>query len=262
MFKKMMQYNFRKDGFDNMACSLLEKYDTQDFRKDLEALGVSLQESQIESFLIYYEMLVEWNRVMNLTGITEYYDVFKKHFVDSLSLVNACDVAGKISVIDVGTGAGFPGMVLKIAFPQLQLTLLDSLNKRIQFLNAVIDKLDLSGVETVHGRAEDLAKPGDLREKYDLCVSRAVANLATLSEYCLPFVREGGLFISYKSEKISEETAAAEHALSLLGGKIRDQVKFQLPNSDIYRNLVVIEKIKATPKRFPRKAGLPGKEPL
>lgn len=245
-----------------MADHLSEKYDTVNFRRDLESLGVSLQDSQVESFLIYYELLVEWNRVMNLTGITEFEDVFKKHFVDSLSLVKAYDVTKEASVIDVGTGAGFPGLALKIAFPQLQLTLLDSLNKRIQFLNAVIEKLNLFGVETIHGRAEDLAKPGALREKYDLCVSRAVANLATLSEYCLPFVREGGLFISYKSEKVTEETAAAENALSLLGGKIKDQVKFQLPNSDIYRNLVVVEKIKATPKRFPRKAGLPGKEPL
>lgn len=245
-----------------MTDKLYEKYDTTNFRNDLESLGVSLQESQVESFLIYYELLLEWNRVMNLTGITEYDDVFKKHFVDSLSLVRAYDVTKNAAVIDVGTGAGFPGLALKIAFPQLQLTLLDSLNKRIQFLNVVIEKLNLSGVEAIHGRAEDLAKPGNLREKYDLCVSRAVANLSTLSEYCLPFVREGGLFISYKSEKVSEETTAAENAVSLLGGRIKEQVKFQLPNSDIYRNLVVIEKIKSTPKRFPRKAGLPGKEPL
>lgn len=245
-----------------MADNLYEKYDTTNFRNDLKSLGVSLQKSQIESFLIYYEMLLEWNRVMNLTGITEYDDVFKKHFVDSLSLVRAYDVTKNAAVIDVGTGAGFPGLALKIAFPQLKLTLLDSLNKRIQFLNVVIEKLNLSGVEAIHGRAEDLAKPGSLREKYDLCVSRAVANLSTLSEYCLPFVREEGLFISYKSEKVSEETAAAENAVSLLGGRIKEQVKFQLPNSDIYRNLVVIEKIKSTPKRFPRKAGLPGKEPL
>lgn len=240
----------------------MKNYDTMKFRRDLDSLGIHLTEIQIENFLVYYEMLVEWNLMMNLTAITEYDDVMKKHFVDSLSLVKAYDVTKKSSVLDVGTGAGFPGLVLKIAFPELQVTLLDSLNKRIQFLDAVIDRLNLSGVETVHGRAEDFAKPGKLRESFDLCVSRAVANLSTLSEYCLPFLKIHGLFISYKSEKISEETASAEKAIAVLGGKMKEQVRFQLPDSDIYRNLVVIEKIKRTPDKYPRKAGLPSKEPL
>jgi len=238
------------------------KYDTKQFEEDLQALKISLTEHQIEQFIIYYEMLVEWNQVMNLTAITEYEDVMKKHFIDSISLIKAYDITNTVSVIDVGTGAGFPGLALKIAYPNMKVTLLDSLNKRINFLNAVIEKLQLQNVETVHGRAEDFAKAGKLREKYDLCVSRAVANLSTLSEYCLPFVKVGGQFISYKSEKITEEMVNAENAIKLLGGKVKEQVEFQLPASDIYRNLFVINKIKETPKKFPRKAGLPAKEPL
>lgn len=240
----------------------MNNYDTTQFTADLKQLGVCLTEKQLQQFLVYYEMLTEWNEVMNLTAITEFQDVMKKHFVDSVSLIKAYDVMKRAAVIDVGTGAGFPGLALKIAFPELQITLLDSLNKRIQFLNSVIEKLELSGVETIHGRAEDFAKPGKLREQYDLCVSRAVANLSTLSELCLPFVRKGGMFISYKSEKVSEEMKTAENVISLLGGRVKEQVEFILPDSDIYRNLFVIEKIKETPKKFPRKAGLPAKEPL
>lgn len=253
------------------------KHDTSQFEKDLAALGVKLTEEQIQQFLIYYEMLVEWNQKMNLTAITEYDEVMKKHFIDSISLVKAYDVRicnEKIcddktndvfkdkKLIDVGTGAGFPGLALKIAYPNLQVTLLDSLNKRIQFLDAVIDRLKLQGVETIHGRAEDFAKPNQLREQFDLCVSRAVANLSTLSEYCLPFVKMGGQFISYKSERSSEEMEAAGKAISILGGRVAKQVEFYLPDSDIYRNLFVIDKIQETPKKFPRKAGLPGKEPI
>lgn len=240
----------------------MSKYDTVQFEKDINSLGITLSEKQIEQFILYYEMLVEWNEFMNLTAITDYEEVMKKHFVDSISLIKAYDVSKNASVIDVGTGAGFPGLALKIAYPNLQVTLLDSLNKRINFLNEVINKLGLTGVDTVHGRAEDFAKAGKLREKYDLCVSRAVANLSTLSEYCLPFVKVGGQFISYKSEKITEEKTAAENAIRILGGKVVNQVEFTLPDSDIYRNLFVIKKVKETPKKYPRKAGLPGKEPL
>ena len=240
----------------------MNNYDTKQFESDLEELGITLTEKQLEQFLIYYDMLTEWNKVMNLTAITEFQDVMKKHFVDSVSLIKAYDVTKEASVIDIGTGAGFPGLALKIAYPNLHVTLLDSLNKRILFLNAVIEKLNLSDVETIHGRAEDFAKPGKLREQYDLCVSRAVANLSTLTEYCLPFVKIGGMFISYKSEKISEEIVSAQNAISLLGGRVKEQVEFMLPKSNIYRNLFVIEKIKATQKRFPRKAGLSAKEPL
>ncbi len=237
-------------------------YDTTQFEKDLKSFGVELSAEQVNQFLKYYELLVEWNGFMNLTAITEYDEVMKKHFVDSLSLIKTYDVNKKASVIDVGTGAGFPGLALKIAYPNLQVTLLDSLNKRINFLNEVIGQLGLCGVETVHGRAEDFAKPDKLRGKFDLCVSRAVANMSTLSEYCLPFVKVGGEFISYKSEKINEEMSVAKNAISLLGGKFDRSEEFMLPDSDIYRNLVVIKKIKDTPKKFPRKAGLPSKEPL
>ena len=241
---------------------LREKYDTRQFEKDLQEIGVTLSEQQIEQFLKYYELLVEWNEFMNLTAITEYDEVMKKHFVDSLSLIKTFDTDREVSVIDVGTGAGFPGLALKIAYPKLKVTLLDSLNKRINFLNEVISQLCLTGVETIHGRAEDFAKPSKLREKYDLCVSRAVANMSTLSEYCLPFVKVGGEFISYKSEKIDEEMSTAKNAISLLGGKLQRNEEFYLPESDIYRNFVVIKKVKETPKKFPRKAGLPSKEPL
>lgn len=240
----------------------MEQRNTDQFISDLNDLGITLSAEQISQFLKYYELLVEWNQVMNLTAITEYDEVLKKHFVDSVSLIKAYDMSRKVSVIDVGTGAGFPGLALKITFPNLQVTLLDSLNKRIHFLDCVIEELGLTGVETIHGRAEDYAKKGKLREQFDLCVSRAVANLSTLSEYCLPFVKVGGQFISYKSEKIAEEMEAASEAITLLGGKAKDQVEFKLPASDIYRNLFVIEKVKETPVKYPRKAGMPGKEPL
>lgn len=239
-----------------------KNYDTSQFIKDSRELGISLTESQIQQFIIYYEMLSEWNQYMNLTAVTEYDDVMKKHFIDSISLCRAYNVYEKVSCIDVGTGAGFPGLALKIAYPDLRITLLDSLSKRIRFLDAVINRLSLTGIETIHGRAEDYAKPGKLRESFDLCVSRAVANLSTLSEYCIPFVKKGGYFISYKSDKITEEIVAAENAISILGGEIKSQVEFKLPDSDIYRNLIVIEKKKETPKKYPRRAGLPGKEPL
>lgn len=240
----------------------MDNYNTLQFRKDIEALGINLSEKQIVQFLIYFEMLVEWNQVMNLTAITEYEEVMKKHFLDSITLIKAYDITRKSTVIDVGCGAGFPGLALKIAYPELQVTLLDSLNKRIQFLNAVIEKLGLEGVTTIHGRAEDYAKPGQLRENFDLAVSRAVANLSTLSEYCLPFVKVGGYFIPYKSEKVADEIVGAKKALSLLGGQLVDQIEFTLPDTDYYRNLVKIIKIKATPGKFPRKAGLPAKEPI
>ncbi len=235
---------------------------SRQFEKDLKALQITLSEKQLMQFITYYEMLVEWNQVMNLTAITDYEEVLKKHFIDSLSLVNALDLTHDISVIDIGTGAGFPGIPLKIAFPNLKITLLDSLNKRVQFLNAVIEKLELQETEAFHGRAEDFARPDMMREKYDLCVSRAVANLTTLSEYCLPFVKVGGFFISYKSEKIEQEKKEAGRAIKLLGGKIEKEVELYLPDSDIYRNLFVIKKETACPKKYPRKAGLPAKEPL
>lgn len=239
-------------------------YELNQFTKDLQALDIYLCDDQVKQFVRYYELLAEWNSYMNLTAITEFDDVMKKHFIDSLSLVKAFDKIKmeEVSVIDIGSGAGFPGLPLKIAFPQIHLTLLDSLLKRINFLNEVVNNLELQNVTMIHGRAEDYAKPSFHREKFDLCVSRAVANLSTLSELCLPYVKVNGLFISYKSEKIVEEVETARRAISLLGGKIEKQVDFTLPDSDIYRNLFVIRKEKSTPGKYPRKAGLPAKDPL
>lgn len=241
-------------------------YDLTLFEKGLEELSISLSQEQKRQFVTYYEYLIEKNKVMNLTAITEYEEVIVKHFLDSLSIVKAgCfeqnALNGK-SVIDIGTGAGFPGIPLKIAFPQLKITLLDSLNKRVNFLNEVIEILGLSKVEAVHGRAEDYAKQKEYRECFDFCVSRAVANLSTLSEYCIPFVKEGGCFISYKSGKIDEELSQAGNAVKVLGGKVLDVVKFPLMGTDMDRSFVIIKKTRPTAKKYPRKAGLPSKEPL
>lgn len=238
--------------------------DLSQFEKYLEQFQITLSNKQKEQFLKYYELLVEWNGFMNLTAITEFDDVIKKHFADSLSIVKAFSEirTDKLKVIDIGTGAGFPGIPLKIVFPQIELTLLDSLQKRLKFLQEVIEQLELGGVELIHGRAEDFCKPSMKREQYDLCVSRAVANLATLSELCLPYVKVGGKFIPYKSEKAEEEVKAAQKAIGLLGGEVKEQIEFELPESDIGRTLVVIEKKSATPKKFPRKAGMPAKEPI
>lgn len=257
----------------------LKNYELDLFIKDLKELNIILDEKQLCQFMNYYELLIEWNQVMNLTAITDFDEVLKKHFIDSLSLIKVYSVNTKmnseisselysstsqnnISIIDIGTGAGFPGIPLKIAFPELKITLLDSLNKRINFLNNVIEELGLKDIEAIHGRAEDFSKKGMLREKFDLCVSRAVANLSTLSEYCLPYVKVGGKFISYKSEKITNEIDIAKKAVSVLGGTIENQVEFMIPNSDIYRNLVVINKNKKTPDKYPRKAGIPAKNPI
>ncbi len=228
-------------------------------------LGISLSERQIEQFLIFYEALTEKNKVMNLTTITEFSEVVAKHFLDSLALVKAVDFSSIRKVMDIGTGAGFPGIPLKIVFPQAEFVLLDSLNKRIRFLDEVVSACALEKVTPVHGRAEELARKKEYREQFDLCVSRAVANLSSLSEYCLPYVKVGGLFVSYKSGSVDEELAKADRAVSILGGKLSSVVRFQLftQNGEPFdRSLVVIQKKKATPVSYPRKPGLPSKEPL
>lgn len=219
-------------------------------------------EKQAEKLLLYYQFLVEKNRVMNLTAITEFSDVVLKHFADSLSIVKVYDMKNCHIVIDVGTGAGFPGVPLKIMYPELNVVLLDSLNKRVHFLEELIDLLKLEDITAVHARAEDAARKEMYREQFDLSVSRAVANLSSLSEYCLPFVKKGGSFISYKSTNIDIEIDEARNAILLLGGQIKARKEFCLPESDIERTLIMIEKIKETPAKYPRKAGLPSKEPL
>ena len=232
-------------------------------------LNIDLSNVQTDAFIKYYELLVEWNEKINLTAITEYEDVCLKHFVDSMSIVNAFSsyeeaadfFAGK-SLIDVGTGAGFPGICLKILFPDLNITLMDSLDKRIKFLNIVIDSLNLSGIKTVHARVEDAAATSEFRESFDFATARAVASLPVLSEYCLPFVKVGGLFIAYKSEKVLEEISISSNAFDVLGGKIESKFSFALPESDLQRTILFIKKEKSTPAKYPRKAGTPSKKPL
>ena len=229
-------------------------------RKGLAELG--LGDDAAPSLLRFGELLLEKNKVMNLTGITEFQEVLVKHFLDSLACVKAVDMSRIKRIMDIGTGAGFPGVPLKIAFPHLEACLLDSLKKRVNFLEETFQLLKLENITAIHGRAEEFAKNKAYRETYDLCVSRAVSNLATLSEYCLPYVKTGGFFISYKSGTVQEEVEQAQKAVKILGGRIQDVVYFQLPDSEIQRSLVVIEKVKATPGRYPRKAGTPLKEPL
>ena len=228
----------------------------------LSKMDFAIDEEKINQLNKYYEMLVEKNKVMNLTAITEYEEVIIKHFVDSLAISKVYNMIPVKNIIDIGTGAGFPGMVLKIFYPDIQFTLLDSLNKRVGFLKEVADVLSLKKIDAVHGRAEDYARQANHREKYDLCVSRAVANLSTLAEYSLPFVKKGGYFVAYKAEDCLEEVKAAEKAISILGGKIEDTVMYRIPNSDITRAFVIIKKVNNISGKYPRKAGLPAKEPL
>ena len=223
---------------------------------------VLLTDAQLAQFEQYYDMLIEKNKVMNLTAITEREEVILKHFIDSLALAGYVKMWEKpYKIIDVGTGAGFPGIPLKIAFPNLKVTLLDSLNKRINFLNEVIQALELKKIQAVHGRAEDAAHDNVSRETFDFCVSRAVANLSTLSEYCLPFVKVGGWFVPYKSGKLEEEMKTGKGAIRKLGGELEDVISFHLANED-ERNLVRIHKTERTGKKYPRKAGTPSREPL
>jgi len=222
--------------------------------------GIDINNNQAELFYKYYELLIEWNSKINLTAITEYEDVIVKHFIDSVSLSKHYDLNSVESIIDVGTGAGFPGIPLKILFPHLKVTLLDTLNKRIIFLNKVIDELNLQSIETIHGRAEDVSHETEYREKYDICISRAVANLSSLMELCTPFVKNNGFFISYKSEKSNEELQLASNAFVLLNCVLDNQKEFLINGNK--RSLLFIRKTDFTPKKYPRKAGTPVKNPL
>ena len=238
------------------------KYNMEPFEKGFKKLGISLEQDQIRQFSKYYEILIEWNNVMNLTSITDFDEVIVKHFLDSLAIVKVCDMEKVETVIDVGSGAGFPGIPLKIAFPHLKITLLDSLKKRINFLDEVIKEIKVDEICAIHGRAEDWANDESYRERFDLSVSRAVANLSTLSEYCLPFAKIGGEFISYKSGEIAEEVKDAKRAIGILGGEIVSDEVFTLLDTDMERSFVAIKKKAKTPRKYPRKAGLPSKEPL
>lgn len=236
------------------------KYDFTKFRNSMNSIGIELTDSQLNAFETYYDMLIDRNKVMNLTAITEFDEVMDKHFLDSIYLFRSIKLEADYKLIDIGTGAGFPGIPLKIVFPEIKITLLDSLNKRVGFLNDVIDELNLNDIEAIHGRAEDIARDKAYRASYDIAVSRAVANLSTLSEYCLPFVKIGGKFVSYKSGDCADEVDNAKAAIHLLGGKINKIDEFSYSNNS--RSFIVIDKVMNTSKKYPRKAGLPSKKPL
>ena len=234
-----------------------------DFLSDIcQELGIVLSSRQLDQFRIFADLLVERNKVMNLTAITQMHDVMIRHFYDSLTLIKAVDPSSLHQIIDVGTGAGFPGVPIKIAFPAISVTLMDSLAKRIHFLDEVIQTCELDHINAIHSRAEDLARDDAYREKYDAAVSRAVANMSVLAEYTLPFVKKGGILCAYKSGNIEEELKGSSRALQILGGNVETVCRFTLPEDAGERALVIIRKTGKTPKTYPRKAGLPGRKPL
>ena len=229
--------------------------------KDLfKKMDMDINENQFNKFAFYEELLLEWNEKINLTAITEDEEIWFKHFIDSCVINKYIDDGAK--VIDVGTGAGFPGIPAKIINESIELTLLDSLNKRINFLSDVCEKIELKNVDLIHGRAEDIANDSKYRETYDIVTARAVSNLATLSEYCLPFVKLNGLFIAMKSGNIDGEIEEAKKAIKELGGEIVEVKKYDLLDLGVSRSIILIKKIKSTPKKYPRKAGTPLKEPI
>ena len=231
-------------------------------RDGCSQFNISISDKQLEQFFEYKRILLEWNQKINLTAIEEEKEVVIKHFLDSISCLLMKELSGKGSLIDVGTGAGFPGIPIKIMQPEIKLTLLDSLNKRINFLQEVCNQIKLSNVSFVHGRAEDIGQNKIYREKFDFAVARAVAPLNVLSEYCLPFVKVGGYFICQKGPQLEEEMKEAKKAISILGGEVIYQEIVSLPFSDIAHRIAVIKKIKQTPTNYPRKAGKPSKEPI
>ena len=231
-----------------------------DFKQKLNEFDIKINDEQIKSFEKYMNLLLEWNEKINLTAITQPEEVKLKHFVDSLTVLKYINDDDK--VIDIGTGAGFPGIPLKIMNENTKITLLDSLNKRINFLNIVIETLNLRNIQAIHGRAEEIARNKLYREKYDVAVSRAVANLSTLTEYMLPFVKIGGKCICMKGANVNEELERAQNAIKELGGEIEKIDNFFLSDNDNERNIIIIKKVKETKSKYPRKAGTPSKEPL
>ena len=231
-----------------------------DLKQKLNEFNIEISDYQLEKFNRYMKLLLEWNEKVNLTAIVEPDEVKIKHFLDSLTVLKY--IKNEDKVIDIGTGAGFPGIPLKIMEPDTKITLLDSLNKRINFLNIVIEELGLKNIEAIHGRAEEFARNKLYREKYDVAVSRAVANLSTLTEYMLPFVKVGGRCICMKGANVKEELDKAKNAIQELGGKIEKIDNFSLSNNDNGRNIIIIKKVKETKSKYPRKAGIPSKEPL
>lgn len=227
----------------------------------LKELNISYNDEQINLVDRFYEMIIEKNKVMNLTRITGKNEFIEKHILDSLLVYRIDDIKNK-KIIDVGTGAGFPGIPVKIFFPDTEIVLLDSLNKRLVFLDDVIKELDLKNIETVHGRAEELGHDKKFRESFDIVLSRAVADLSVLSELCIPFVKVNGYFISYKSTDTDEEVLNAENAIKILSGSKAEVFNVKIPNSDISRRFVKIKKKKSTPKDYSRKPGTPSRYPL
>ena len=236
----------------------------EDFKRimieNLKEINIYLSDFQLEQFYNYMNILIEWNKFMNLTGITDPKEIIIKHFIDSLTVLDKIDKNN--TIIDVGTGAGFPGIPIKIASPDTEVVLLDSLNKRVNFLNEVIKKLQLKGIKTVHGRAEDYGRDKNYREKYDVAIARAVAPLNILLEYLMPFVRVKGKCLCMKGANSEEEISLSKRVIEKLGGKLIYTEEFLIPNTDMKRKIVEIEKIKNTEEKYPRKAGIPSKEPL
>jgi 16S rRNA (guanine527-N7)-methyltransferase len=235
---------------------------TEQFEAMLAEKGIQLTPLQLEQFELYFQTLVEWNEKMNLTAITEKREVYLKHFYDSITASFHFDFSKPISLCDVGAGAGFPSIPLKIVFPSIDLTIVDSLNKRITFLNHLAEVLKLDGVRFIHDRAEIFGNNPNHRESYDVVTARAVARMSVLSELCLPLVKQGGYFIAMKAAHAVEELEAGKKAISLLGGKMEKSFTFTLPVEDSERNIILIKKIKATPKKYPRKPGTPNKIPI
>lgn len=230
------------------------------FKKYSKKLDIEINDNQIDKFYKYMEVLLEWNQKINLTAITDCEEIILKHFVDSLTIEKYIEKGSYL--VDVGTGAGFPGIPLKIVREDIKVVLLDSLNKRIMFLNEVINELNLKNIEAVHSRVEEFGRNKKYREKFDVATSRAVANLSTLSEYIIPLVKVGGKCVCMKGKEIDQELQDAKNAINVLGGKVVDKVEFQLLDNDMDRNVILVSKVKVTPSKYPRKSGTPSKEPI